>query len=473
MSNGTLQQLASKGVQDGHLSISPETSFFKRTYKRVSNFACECIDNSVPALSWDKEFVSSVPRNGDLLSELWLCVEVNPIRLAVPGADSVYFTNVLGHAMLRGASLEIGNNQIDTITGLYLEIKWELESDVNIDTNELVLRANNVNQLIAWSNNGNTLNLSATPIIQLYVAFPFYFAKARSQSLPVIALQYHDIRVKFALRKKDELVIYSNPANKTLATGYDGEISNGQLIMNFVYLDSMERRLFASNSHEYLIKNIQISDYNTKAVSAAKVTATVVFNHPVTAVYWVVQKQSNISALEYFNFERTSGLGDDPITSATIKFNGSDREKNRGPLFWRVIQPKLYFARTPRRNVYTYSFAQHPSAWFPSGSVNLSRIDSTQLSFDFPTTDALGNPFGAAELTIIAENFNVIRIQGGMAAKKSNRFGVRTGMDIKIRVFLLQWCGKEIAGFQKYPAQEIRALSWDNPVGPTKAAAAA
>lgn len=418
MSNGTLQQLASKGVQDGHLSISPETSFFKRTYKRVSNFACECIDNSVPALSWDKEFVSSVPRNGDLLSELWLCVEVNPIRLAAPAADNVYFTNALGHAMLRGASLEIGNNQIDAITGLYLEIKWELESDVNIDTNELVLRANNVNQLIAWSNNGNTLNLSATPIIQLYVAFPFYFAKARSQSLPVIALQYHDIRVKFSLRKKDELVVYTNPANKTLASGFDGEISNGQLIMNFVYLDSMERRLFASNSHEYLIKNIQISDYNTKAVSAAKVTATVVFNHPVTAVYWVVQKQSNISALDYFNFERTAGYGDDPITSATIKFNGSDREKNRGPLFWRVIQPKLYFARTPRRNVYTYSFAQHPSAWFPSGSVNLSRIDSTQLSFDFPTTDALGNPFGAAELTIIAENFNVIRIQGGMAAKK-------------------------------------------------------
>lgn len=447
MSNGTLQQLASKGVQDGHLSISPETSFFKRTYKRVSNFACECIDNSIAALSWDKEFVSSVPRNGDLLSELWLCVEVNPIRLAAPGADSVYFTNVLGHAMIRSASLEIGNNEIDRITGLYLEIKWELESDVNLDTNELVLRASNVNQLINWSNNGNTMNLSGVPIIQLYVAFPFYFAKARSLSLPVIALQYHDIRVKFNLRKKDELVIYSNPANTTLSTTYNGEISNGQLIMNFVYLDSMERRLFASNAHEYLIKNIQISDYNTKAVSAAKVTATVVFNHPVTAVYWVVQKQSNIAALDWFNFERTQNLGDDTISAATIKFNGSDREKARGPLFWRVIQPKLYFARTPRRNIYTYSFAQHPSAWFPSGSVNLSRIDSTQLSFDFPTTDALGNPFGACEVTIIAENFNVIRIQGGMARRRQRKSWKKTTKKLEFSRFYLSslaWWSKQI-----------------------------
>lgn len=453
MSNGTLQQLASKGVQDGHLSISPETSFFKRTYKRVSNFAIEAIDQTIPSLSWDKEYVVQAPRNGDLLSELWLVVEVNLVRLNVPGADSVYWTNVLGHAMLRYASLEIGNNEIDRVTGLYLEIKWELESDVNVDTNELVLRASNVNQLILWSNNGNTLNSSGSPITQLYVQLPFYFAKARSQSLPVIALQYHDIRIKFSLRAKAELLVFTNPANTTLNASYTGEISNGYLMQNFVYLDSMERRLFASNAHEYLIKNIQISDFNSKAVSANKVSASVVFNHPVTALYWVVQKDSNLTALDYFNFERTAGYGDDTILTATIKFNGSEREKERGPLFWRVIQPRLYFNRTPRRNIYTYSFAQHPSAWFPSGSVNLSRIDSTQLAFTFPTTDALGAAFGSAELTVIAENFNVVRIQGGERTKTTV-------------VSLLTCC-------QKYSARRIRALLRGNPVGLTKAAAAA
>ena len=418
MSNGTLQQLASKGVQDGHLSISPETSFFKRTFKRVSNFAIESIDQSIPSIAWDKDYVVQLSRNGDLLSELWLVMDIKLAQLNAPALDTVHWTNALGHAMIKKASLEIGNNEIDVLTGLFLEIKWELESTVDIDTNELVLRSTNANQLINWTNNGNTLNIEGDPVTQLYVKLPFYFAKARSQSLPVIALQYHDIRIKFSLRKKDELLVYSNAANTALDATNNGDISQGYLMSNFVYLDTMERRLFASNAHEYLLKNIQVSDFNSKGSGNTRVSTQVVFNHPVTVMYWVIQKQSNLTNKDYFNFERTAGLGDDTILSATIKFNGSEREKVRGPLFWRKVQPGLYFNRTPRKNIYLYSFAQHPSSWYPSGSVNLSRIDVTSLEFTMPATDATGAAFGAADITIVCENYNVIRIQGGMAAKR-------------------------------------------------------
>lgn len=418
MSNGTLQQLASKGVQDGHLSISPETSFFKRTYKRVSNYAIESIDQSIPSLSWGKNYNAHVSRNGDLLTEMWLVVDLKLLRLNAPAGDQVYWTNALGHAMIKTASFDVGNNNIDYFTGLFLEIKWELESDVNVDTNELVLRGNNVNQLANWSNNGNTYDSDGNSIVKLYVKLPFYFTKARSQSCPVIALQYHDIRVRFDLRAKDELIIYSNAGNTTLHATNNGDITQGYLMCNFAYNDSMERRLFASNAHEYLLKNVQTSDFHTKASGVGRVSAQVVFNHPVTAFYWVVQRQAAVQAYDYFNFERTSGFGDDTITTATIKFNGSEREKPRDPLYWRTVQPALYFGRTPRRNIYTYSFAAYPSAWWPSGSVNLSRIDVTSLEFTLPTTDANGAAFGAADITILAENFNVFRIQGGMGAKK-------------------------------------------------------
>ena len=418
MSNGTLQQLASKGVQDGHLSISPETSFFKRTYKRVSNYAIESIDQQVPSIAWDKSFVVQMSRNGDLLAELWLVMDIKLCRLNAPGADTVHWANALGHAMLKDSSLEIGNNTIDSVTGLYLEIKHELESTIDIDTNELVYRSNNANQLINWTNNGNTKDLDGAAFTQIYVKLPFYFAKARSQALPVIALQYHDIRVKFTLRSKDDLLVFSNAANKTLNATNNGDINTCYLMANFVYLDTMERRLFASNAHEYLLKNIQVSDFHTKAAGAGKMHANVTFNHPVTVFYWVVQKQTNIDANDYFNYELTTGLGDDPLLTATITFNGSKREKERGPLYWRKIVPGLYFQRTPRKNLYCYSFAQHPSTWYPSGSVNLSRIDNCALDFVFATVDANGVTYGAAEVSIICENFNVIRIQGGMAAKK-------------------------------------------------------
>lgn len=419
MSNGTLQQLASKGVQDGHLSISPETSFFKRTYKRVSNYAIEAIDQTISSMAWGKDYQVQVSRNGDLLCETWLVVSINLLRLAVPAGDSVYWTNSLGHAMLKTGTFEVGNNSIDTITGLYLEIKWELESDVNVDTNELVLRGNNVNELINWSFNGNTYDVNSNPVTKLYVKVPFYYSKARSQSVPLIALQYHDVRVRFSLRAKSELVIYTNAANTTLDATNNGDIQDGALMCNFAYTDAMERRLFAANPHEYLIKNIQVSDFHTKASGATKVQAQVIFNHPVVALYWVVQRQATLAALDYFNFERTDGQGDDTITTATMLFNGSRRETPRDPLFWRTVQPSLYFGRTPRRNIYCYSFCQYPSAWWPSGSVNLSRIDSTQLEFTMPAVDATGAAFGIADITIIAENYNVFRIQGGMGAKKS------------------------------------------------------
>ena len=188
MSNGTLQQLASKGVQDGHLSISPETSFFKRTYKRCSSYAIEAIDSQIPSCTWDKEFTQQISRNGDLLSETWLVFEIQPARLAAPGpGELVYFTNTLGHAMLKSVGLDIGNNEIDSTTGTYMEIRHELESTVDIDVDELVLRGKNPNQLFDWTYNGNTLNTEGQPIIQLWTKIPFYYAKARSQALPIVA----------------------------------------------------------------------------------------------------------------------------------------------------------------------------------------------------------------------------------------------------------------------------------------------
>jgi hypothetical protein len=408
--SGTLQQIASKGVQDGHLSIAPETSFFKRTYKRVSNYAIEAIDQPITNMDWGRSPQAQISRNGDLMSEIYLVVDINLLQLQTPGADTVHWTNSLGHAMLKSASMEIGNNEIDKVTGEYLEMKHEFESDVNVNVDELVLRSESQAQLIDWSNNGNTVDSDSGAITQVWVKIPFWFARARSQALPVIALQYHDIRVKMELRQKADLTIFSNPANLTLgaAGSLDGSIETGVLVAHFVFLDSMERRLFAANAHEYLIRNMQVSDFHTKAASATKVSARVVFNHPVSCLFWMVRKASHLTANDYFNFERTDGFGDDTITTATIKFNGSEREKPRGPLYFRVIHPELYFNRTPRKNIYCYSFAQHPSAWFPSGSVNLSRIDTTALEFLFSSTDQLAGAFGEADCIVFAENFNVL-----------------------------------------------------------------
>lgn len=347
-------------------------------------------------------------------------MNVRRAQLNVPAGDTVHWTNSLGHAALKSAAFEIGNNEIDKIPGEFLEVRHEFESDINVNVDELVLRNESQAQLIDWCNNGNTLNSSGTPITQLWVKLDFWFSRARSQCLPVISLQYHDLRVKLELRRKDELLVYSNASNTTLNTAseLDGEIIDGNIVTHFVFLDSAERRLFASNSHEYILKTCQVSDFHTKASGTDKVNARVTFNHPVTALYWMVQKKSHQTNLDWFNYERSDGFGDDTILGATVKFNGSEREKPRSALYYRVIHPSLYWNRSPRKNIYAYSFSQFPSSWFPSGSVNMSRIDTTALEFTFPTVDALGAAFGESDIVVYAEAFNVLRIQGGMGAKK-------------------------------------------------------
>jgi hypothetical protein len=397
------------------LSIAPETSFFKRTYKRVSNYAIEAIDQPLTNPQWGGHPVVHISRNGDLIGEMYMVLNVRRAQLTAPGADTVHWTNSLGHAALKSASFSIGNNEIDKIPGEFLEVRHEFESDININVDELVLRNESQAQLVDWCNNGNTLNASGVPITQLWVKLDFWFARARSQALPVIALQYHDMTVKLDLRAKTELLVYSNAANTTLNDGAElnGDIMDGCVCGHFAFLDSGERRLFAANAHEYLVKSVQVSDFHTKSASTDKVNARVTFNHPVSALFWMIQKKSHQTNLDYFNYERTDGFGDDTLLTATVKFNGSEREKPRGPLYFRTIHPSLYFNRTPRKNIYAYSFSQYPSSWFPSGSVNMSRIDTTALEFTFPTVDAEGAAFGEADVVVYAEAFNVLRIQGG------------------------------------------------------------
>jgi hypothetical protein len=416
MSNGTLQQLSSKGVQDGHLSIAPETSLFKRTFKRVSNYAIESIDQEIPSAAWGKSTTVQISRNGDLISEVWMHMNIKLANLNAPGADTVRWTNVLGHAMFTDLHFEIGTTSIQRLTYDYLEILHELTSTSDIDLDELVLRSESAAQLVEWTNNGNTIDSTGAAVTQLWVKLPWWFTRARSQSLPIISLQYHDVRIKYTLRTKESLLVYSNSSNTTLDSTFNGDISNAVIVMNFVFLDSMERRLFAANSSEYLISTIQVEDFGVKTAGSTKLSVQVTFNHPTTALYWYVRKESHVTAKDYLNFERTDGFGDDTITSATIKFNGAAREKARGPLYFRKVTTSLYWPRTPRKNLYAYSFSQHPTAWFPSGSVNLSRIDTTALELGFPSVDANGSAFGEATVVIIAENFNVIRIQGGMCA---------------------------------------------------------
>jgi hypothetical protein len=134
---------------------------------------------------------------------------------------------------------------IDNTTGLFLEVKDELERTTDKNTDNLILRASNQQELHDFSRYGNTIDKNGDPIIRLYVKLGFYFSKACSQALPLIALQYHDVQLKISTREFKDLVVYTSNTNQALNPAKSGAVRKATIMANYVYLDSMERRLFA------------------------------------------------------------------------------------------------------------------------------------------------------------------------------------------------------------------------------------
>lgn len=174
------------------------------------------------------------------------------------------------------------------------------------------------------------------------------------------------------------------------------------LMIQTIFLDSNERRLFASNTHEYLIQQVQMADtfkvqpQTAPHFSPLTLSCKLNFNHPVSHMYWVAQRPESRETKNYFRYEATHMAGDDLLIKAELMLNshGREEENTMDPMFLRNIQPQTHFnsgfnggigstiadgAQGTGKNIYMYSFAQHPAEWWPSGNLNMSRIDNCEL----------------------------------------------------------------------------------------------
>jgi hypothetical protein len=192
-----------------------------------------------------------------------------------------------------------------------------------------------------------------------------------------------------------------------------------KLYVDYVYLDTDERRRFAQVSHEYLIEQVQFTGDETVTDGQNKNT-TLNFNHPVKELIWVCR--SGAANTHPFDFrdthgDDTTGL-QDTFNTAKLQLNGHDRMTERNADYFRKVQNYEHHTRVPRvgadlitddhfeQYIYTYSFALSPEEHQPSGTCNFSRIDNAVLQLTSVTT--------AGVLKVFAVNYNVLRIMSGM-----------------------------------------------------------
>ena len=408
---GGLLQLAAYGPQDVYLTGNPQITFFIAVYKRHTNFAIESIQQLFHGdINFGQTIYCDIDPNADLVNEMFLNIKLPNLNVE-PDKNPDYtvsWVNAIGHAIIRHIDVEIGGAIIDRQFGQWMEI-WS----------ELTLTSEKeyaYNLMIGKQLNFNTDSQSGP--LNLYIPLQFWFNRYIGMSLPLISLQYSKVRIVLGLRQFDELWISSNgkpPGNggEESSVIESKNISEASIWVDYIFLENEERKKFASCNLEYLIEQLQV---NTIGVDQKDVIIPMYFNHPIKEIIWVLQTNRIFQtgpnkSYDYFDFSNGEAIPGDTIDDATIRMEGQERFRKREPLVFRVIQPYQYHTRVPRNFIYVYSFAFKPEQHQPTGTCNFSRLDNASL--ELTLNDCVIQK--ETQLNIYAKNYNVLRIEAGIA----------------------------------------------------------
>ena len=412
-------QLVAYGAQDIYLTGNPQITFFKVVYRRHTNFAVESIEHTFNGQAdFGKRVTATISRNGDLIQQMYL-----ELVMPVIGNDGQRWTYGVGNALVKQAEIEIGGQLIDRQYGDWMNIWTEL----TIPAGKRAGYDNMVGNKAPTGTNQIGALTAGVVVQRLYVPLQFWFNRNPGLALPLIALQYHEVKLNLELRSAGELVNIAAPDNTT-GLGC-------KLYVDYIYLDTDERRRFAQVSHEYLIEQVQFTGSESIGATEASKNVTLNFNHPVKELIWahVLTASTAVEAVNgnrWFNYSGNTadGADVDSFTSALLQLNGHDRFSVRYAEYFRKVQNYEHHTRCPRvgkdldaddaRNqyIYSYSFALSPEEHQPSGTCNFSRIDNAvlQLKYGADTSAGIKAQTLGMNLNVYAVNYNVLRIMSGM-----------------------------------------------------------
>jgi hypothetical protein len=304
---GGLMQLVAYGAQDIYLTGNPQITFFKVVYRRHTNFSMEAIQQTVNGTSTLGANATTgtvtVSRNGDLVGKVYVRANAND------GTDQL-----TGDALVSEVVLEIGGQQIDKHTAEWMQVWSELSTPESKAAGHKYLTGGFSNTTLTGGTTGGHSQQS------VMVPLQFYFCRNPGLALPLIALQYHEVKLKFTWGTL-EAVSRDNSAYATAPTC--------EVWCDYIYLDTEERRRFAQVSHEYLIEQLQYQEESASAVSKVKLN----FNHPVKELIW-----TNTSA-------------DITTQKAKLTLNGHDRFSEQDREYFQVRQPLDHHTAVPGYNI--------------------------------------------------------------------------------------------------------------------------
>ena len=485
---GGLIQLVSYGIENLYLSGNPEITFFKIIYRRHTNFSTEPIPQffkNTP--DFNRRVTCTISKNGDLISDMYLYVTL-PSIIKQNANLRFSWTKKIGFSLIKNIELEIGGQLIDKQYGDWLNIWDELHKKGSNNINGVNKMIGNIKELTDSSNGKNQYSI--------YIPLNFWFCGENGLALPVIALQYNDIKIHVEFNKFEDCFIkspsnyididenivlfekgeiihqeidgvkyegrfvdfdvlnnrifYDNLTNnlisytssvdkskyvitgsKSMYTCYpkmdtsnilnSGESSDyfmqypsfidSYILVNYIYLDTFERRRFLKSNHEYLISQLQYSGETTLVNN--NVSVKIPFNHPCREIIWRLQMDFNKNRNDVFNYTTSYDYqqGDDIFKKGTILLNHNERVSERYSNYFNLIQPFQHHNNSPSKGISMYSFSLNPNANQPSGSCNFSKIDEAKLQLHLDKSISYKHP---AKIRIYGLSYNIFRIVNGL-----------------------------------------------------------
>ncbi len=502
---GGLLQLVAYGAQDVYLTGNPQITFFKVVYRRHTNFAIEAIvQTPTGGNTFGSRASFQITRNGDLIHRVYFYCNIKAETATVALVPN------FGQKLLKTVELEIGGQRIDKHYSEWLYIWNELSLPVG--------KREGYNTMVGANPRNICTKLTMGQSYELYVPLEFWFCRNVGLALPLIALQYHEVKINVEYESESNMkdytttnftyeeeltagsvtnitvtntgtadytavptvvfnggttpsgavlptaqavvtslrvtsitilttgsgltsvppitfsgggtgagaaataVLGANPNNNTaiFPAALAGQISltSPTLWVDYIFLDTDERRRFAQLSHEYLIEQLQFTGTESITKGDSMKSIRMNFNHPCKELIWTVKNSE--SGIYWNNFSSGAKVvgsstiindaldSTNPITNCKIMLNGNDRMAPRSGEYFGIVQPYQHHEITPDKfheGINVYSFAIKPEEHQPSGTLNMSRIDTATLSVASSIT---GN------ISVYAVNYNVLRILSGM-----------------------------------------------------------
>lgn len=443
-------QLVAYGAQDVYLTGNPQITLFKVVYRRHTNFSSECSEIPIETAKPGGRVSVPIQRSADLMGRTYHRTALSELAPTNSGFNGkVAWVRRLGHALIKSAEVQIGGSAIDKHYGVWLDIWFELTHTAS--------QRRGYDALIGDVPELTTLSSSIAGGANIYTPFQFPFCRNYGLALPLIALQYHDVRINIEYEQMSNLVVYTQGTGSDSAPKFSNySFGSSGILIDYIYLDSEERRRFAQVGHEYLIEQVQLNEQNLTATENQQFQLN--FNHPCKELIWAHRcgafNGSNGSTFLTYNNSDDNGdwknaLQSAAVSLATSMFTGSTvgtftGSQNATPVAVSISDPvftqsiggatfrfTVVDAPTSQTNIYVIT------APLTVGNVNLaSKLGTVSVDLSFNGTNLMnvavsvsGHSLTLDDLSIPIQKMTDNRLAAGkvddVAVVQLNNYGLR------------------------------------------------